>query len=105
MQDIFYDKPKEFSSYTRADNAKLVFSRIPTFEFYIQRFSLPGITIGTVGLNSRTGAYSRPGENLQFEKPLNVEIILDENYKSLQEIYNWITSYADPDDEDRKSVV
>lgn len=96
MESTLFDKPQKFGSYTRNENAKLVFSRIPTFEFYIQRFSLPGISIGTVQMSGRTGTYSRPGEILQFEKPLNLEIILDEDYRSLQEIYNWLIFFADP---------
>ena len=94
---LFYDKPQEFGTFTRSDNAKLVFARIPTFEFQIQRFSLPGIALGTVGLKGRTGSFSRPGENLEFEKPLNLEIILDENYRALQEIWNWLSLIADPE--------
>lgn len=97
MDNIFYDKPKKFGSYARTDSAKLVFARIPTFEFLIQRFSLPGISLGTVQMNGRTGSFSRPGENLQFEKPLALEIILDEDYKSIQEIYNWMTMMANPE--------
>lgn len=91
---IFHDKPQSFSSYTRPDNAKLVFARIPTFEFLIQRFQLPGVSLGTVNFNGRTGTFSRPGENLNFEKPLNLEIILDEDYVAFQEIYNWLALMA-----------
>lgn len=104
---IFRDKPQQFSSYTREDNAKLVFARIPTFEFLIQRFTLPGISLGTVQLGGRTGAFSRPGEILSYEKPLNLEIILDENYIGFQEIYDWmelIGSDEDPIERDFQTI-
>lgn len=97
MEAIFYDKPKTFGTYTRSDNAKLVFSRIPTFEFLIQRFTLPSVSLGSVKLQGRTGSFSRPGENLEYEKPLMLEIILDEEYRAMQEIWNWMTLIADPE--------
>lgn len=106
-EHIFRDKPQQFSSYTKETNAKLVFARIPTFEFLIQRFSLPGVSLSTVQLSGRTGTFSRPGEMLSYEKPLNLEIILDEDYIGFQEVCSWLTliaNYEDPIERDFSSI-
>lgn len=98
MESVSVTKPTSYANFTQESNATVVFSKIPTFEFLIQRFSIPGISLGTVDLYGRTGMFSRPGEMLRFEKPLVLEIIMDEGYVAFQEILDWLELIAGSDD-------
>jgi hypothetical protein len=99
MDSITVNKPTSFQSFTRESNAKIVFSKIPTFEFLTQKFVIPGISASSVNIPMRSGIFNRPGDVLVFEKPWTIEILLDENYIAYLEIFKWIMSYASTDDD------
>lgn len=99
MLETIAQRPTNFSSYTSEQNAKVIFGAIPTFEFLIQRFRIPGLNVPSIQMQGRTGNFSRPGEKIEFDKPWTLEIILDEHYIAYKELFKWINSYAGIEDD------
>lgn len=89
------DKPTEFLNPSKTSNAKIVFAKIPHFEFLTQRFSLPAVNSNPANVSSPFVDYTRPGDKVQFQKPWTLEIILDEKYRSYAEIFSWFMSYVE----------
>lgn len=91
------EKPSIFLNPAVSSTAKIVFSKIPNFEFLTQRFKTPGISSNVVNIATPYGSFNRPGDTIIFQKPWNLEIILDEKHLAYKEIYNWVLSYLNQD--------
>lgn len=80
-----------------APNAyKLVFTKIPNLVYNAQRVDLPGLTLGTAQVFTGPFTFEDvtvPGEKITYD-PLSVGIIMDEDMKSWEEIYNWMFECA-----------
>ena len=79
-------------NYLQPTSFKLVLDRrnYPNLEFFCQTITHPGIILNPVELGiPRLAGLPIPGESLTFNE-LSTNIILDENLKGYEEMYNWI---------------
>ena len=71
---------------------KLIIDRknYPNLEFFAQTVNHPGATLNATELPfSRIGSVPMPGDTLTFGE-LSVTILLDEDFNSYTEMYNWM---------------
>ena len=71
---------------------KLIIDRknYPNLEFFAQTVSHPGATLGAAEVPfSRIQSVPQPGDTLTFSE-LSVTILLDEDFNSYTEMYNWM---------------
>jgi hypothetical protein len=71
---------------------KLIIDRknYPNLEFFAQTVSHPGATLGAAEVPfSRIQSLPQPGDTLSFSE-LSVTILLDEDFNSYTEMYNWM---------------
>lgn len=77
-------------------NFKMVLQRAPMISFFLQSFSLPGLTFeGPMTMPTPFVKIPLPGDHLNFA-PLTVSFAVDEDMKNYLEIFNWIASIAGP---------
>ena len=79
-------------NYLQPTSFKLVLDRrnYPNLEFFCQTITHPGMILNPVELGiPRLAGLPIPGESLTFNE-LSTNIILDENLKGYEEMYNWI---------------
>jgi len=79
-------------NYLEPTSFKLVLDRrnYPNLEFFCQTITHPGMILNPVELGiPRLAGLPIPGESLRFNE-LSTNIILDENLKGYEEMYNWI---------------
>ena len=67
---------------------------LPESIYMIQRVSIPSIDLSPMELNSRAGAkFTVAGDTLTFGT-LDLELLLDENYKSYKELYQLLVKHV-----------
>lgn len=77
-------------------NFKMVLQRAPMISFFLQSFSLPGLTFeGSMFMPTPFVKVPIPGDHLNFA-PLTVSFAVDEDMRNYLEIFNWISSIAGP---------
>ena len=71
---------------------QLVFAKLPEIIYRVQRVDMPGVSLGTVpvytGPNTQHD-FTVPGEKLTYD-PINMGILLDEDFDSYIEVLNWM---------------
>ena len=76
---------------------KLLLSRAPNVEFFVQRVSLPSLTLPVAYQPNPFVQIPRPGEHLEFGE-LRVTFKVNENLDNYLEIYNWMVALGKPED-------
>lgn len=77
-------------------NFKFAIDRLPNMEYYAQQANIPALSLGVVSnMPSPFGQNPLHGDILEFS-PLNVTVRIDEDMDMYLEIYNWMTSIANP---------
>ena len=77
-------------------NFRMVLERAPTVSFFIQSFSLPGLTFeGAMFMPTPILRVPLPGDHLSFA-PLTVSFAVDEDMSNYLEIFNWMSGIAGP---------
>lgn len=77
----------------------LTIEDLPNSIFFINKFSIPGMTIGSATQSTRMGQVSFPGDTIVYN-PCNISIFLDEDFECLKEIKSWINSNCPSDSND-----
>lgn len=76
---------------------ELSITRIPNVEFFVQRASIPGISMqGAIQPTRFNNVYHSP-DNLQFGE-FNITFIVDERMRNWAEIFNWMNGLSFPRD-------
>lgn len=76
-------------------NFRIVLKDQENIEFFVQEANIPGITIGTLEYNNQSMHDPRPGDSITYND-LRLLILLDEDFKTYEEIYKYLTKTHDP---------
>ena len=77
-------------------NFKMALQRTPTMAFFLQSFSLPGLTFeGDMNMPTPFVKIPIPGDHLNYS-PLTVSFMVDEDMSNYFEIMNWIIDISGP---------
>lgn len=68
---------------------KFLCDAIPGVEFFCQSANIPGVSLSAVEVATPFNPHFVAGDRVDYEE-LNLRIIVDENMKNWQEIYEWI---------------
>lgn len=71
-------------------------NNVKQIEFHVQSFSGIGLLLNEIEMPYMSLQMKRPGDRLTWN-PLTLEVIIDQNYEVLQELYNYLTTLHDPD--------
>jgi hypothetical protein len=77
------------------NNFKMVFSKLPTMEFFVTDCNIPSITMGETFQPSYNIDAPLPGDKLSYGE-LSIEFIVDEELRNWEEIHNWMISIGTP---------
>lgn len=69
---------------------------IKEIEFHVQSFSGVGLLLNEIEMPYMSLQAKYPGDRLTWN-PLQLEVIIDQEYKVLQELYDYLTTLHDPD--------
>ena len=69
---------------------KFTCDAIPNVAYFCQSANVPGVSISNIEISTPFNPHFVPGDRVEYEE-LNLRIIVDENMKNWQEIYEWIT--------------
>jgi len=75
---------------------KLQIKKTPHVNYFIQKVTVPGVTLGTADIDSPFTKIPFPGTKLTFGN-LQVTFKVDENMKNYLEIYSWLRDVGFPD--------
>lgn len=67
----------------------VVFNSIPNSIYYLQKYNIPGFTIGAATQSTAYQDIPLPGDKISYS-PFNATFILDEEMDVFLEIWNWI---------------
>lgn len=77
-------------------NFKMVLQKAPGITFFLQGFSLPGLTFeGDMNMPTPFVKIPLPGDHLNYS-PLTVSYMVDEDMNNYFEILNWIIDLSGP---------
>lgn len=74
---------------SKVENVVLEILDKPEITFFITSFNIPGISLGTRPLANPFKEHQEPGNLLTYEE-LQLTFLVDENFKSWNEIHQWI---------------
>ena len=76
----------------------LVFKYLPDMTFFIQSLTFPGLNVGFVDHITRFSNVPIPGDSIQYDD-LVCNIILDEDWKTIQKLNEWMVNNNKRDDD------
>jgi hypothetical protein len=77
-------------------NYRMIFGRFPNITFYLQKFTIPSIALGTVEVPNPFSSLPLAGDHIDWGQ-LFFDFILDEDMKDYEELFNWIMDLGLPD--------
>lgn len=77
------------------NNFRMVFSKLPTMEFFVTDCNIPSITLGEALAPNYNIDRPVPGDKLTYGE-LSVEFVVDEELRNWEEIHNWMISIGTP---------
>lgn len=91
-----FELPEEVQNLFPASplNHVLVIQKFPFLTYHVQEFDLPAISVEPVITNSPRLALNLVPTRPKFD-PLTVKFIVDEEFLTYKELYNWITGITD----------
>ena len=72
-------------------NFKFVMKRAPHVNFFIQKVTIPGVSLSSVTTPNPLLRIPEPGDHLDFEE-MSISFRVDEDLKNYMEIHNWLRS-------------
>jgi len=75
---------------------KFICDNIPNVEFFCQSANIPGVSVSEISVPTPFNPHYVAGDGVNYEE-LSIRIIVDENMKNWQEIYNWIINLGRPE--------
>lgn len=97
MSVSYIPEERDIAQYSKF---KLTFDRVPNMTFFCKNANLPGIINAEVRVETPFSAFIVPGDKTDFGT-LDIGFLVDVNYQSWKEIYNWITGLTFPKDFDQ----
>ena len=73
----------------------LTFGRIPTIQYFCQTANIPGVSMGSIVVNTPTIDIKVAGNKLTYEE-FEIEFTVDESIQSWTELYKWLLAFASP---------
>jgi hypothetical protein len=89
------DRNPETTSFLNPLNFRFQLQRAPNIEFFIQKASIPGITMAEINVPTVFKPIPHSGK-LEFEK-FGIEFKIDEDFQNYIEIYDWMIDLGFPD--------
>lgn len=77
-------------------NFRFFIKKLPNVNFFIQKVTIPGISLGTVFQPNPLVRIPHPGTELDFGT-LKISFIVDEDIRNYTEIYTWLTGLGFPE--------
>jgi hypothetical protein len=78
---------------------RLLLNKLPTTEYFVQSCSLPAVSsTPIVHPNPLTNMVRLPGDRVEFDQ-FSINFRVDEDMKNYTEIFDWITSNSNVDDQ------
>jgi hypothetical protein len=74
---------------------RVAIKRLPAVEFFVQRTSIPSISVNPTEVPSPFNRTFQTPDKLQYSN-LDLTFIIDENMENYLEIFNWINAIAFP---------
>jgi|694.fasta_scaffold05502_15 hypothetical protein len=94
MSVSYVPEERDIAQYSKF---KLIFDRVPAVTFFCKTVNLPGIINNEVRVETPFSAFMVPGDKTDFGT-LDVTFLVDVNYQTWKEVYNWITGLTFPKD-------
>ena len=76
---------------------QFIFSRFPNTMYFMQKFILPAISLGSVKVATPFSSLPLAGDHLDWGE-LHLDFIVDEDMKNYEELFNWFMELGLPDD-------
>ena len=92
MTDIIVPEDINFLSPT---GYRLSMAYLKNISYFVQRITLPGVSLGYSDESTPHRIVPLPGENLDYEV-FSAEFLIDEKMKNYMEIYEWIKGLSFP---------
>jgi hypothetical protein len=83
-------------SFAQSTKFKLTFDRLPYITFFCQNLEIPGLTVNEATYATPFVDLPVPGDKVQYE-PLNINFVIDEDYKSWISIHDWLRGLGFPE--------
>ena len=92
------DKPfrPENQSLALGNKYRLAFNRIPEVTFFCQSVNIPGVSMTPTQFATPFTDLPLPGDKIQYDE-FRISFLVDEDYKSWQSLYDWITAMTFPE--------
>jgi len=94
MSVSYVPEERDIAQYSKF---KLIFDRVPSVTFFCKTVNLPGIINAEVRVETPFSAFMVPGDKTDFGT-LDVSFLVDVNYQTWKEVFNWITALTFPKD-------
>lgn len=91
-----------FSQFKPSNFRVQLSSNLKTVELLANKITIPQIELSTIEIPHFTSPQPRPGDNITWES-LKMDILLDESFNSIQDLYNTIITAKNPQTGDIKS--
>lgn len=84
----------EYSS-AKATNFRVFINAFPYLSFYTTDAMVPGINLAGTKIQSPTGSINISDNKIEYD-PITLGFIVDEQYNSYKEVYNWMLKHGSP---------
>lgn len=71
------------------DGYKMAFRRAPNVQYFLQNFTLPGVSVGEVTIARSQQSVYVPGDRIVYDH-LQVSMLLAEDMDNWKEVYDWL---------------
>jgi hypothetical protein len=68
---------------------RMVFSRAPNVQYFLQSFAIPAITVPEVPINRGRARVYAAGDMIEYD-PLTVTMLVNEDMDNFQEMFDWL---------------
>jgi len=69
----------------------MIIPSLPNVQFFLQKFSLPSVSVKSIDLYSRIVDYNEIGEKINYE-PFTVTFLVDKYSRNWASVFNWMKS-------------
>lgn len=77
-------------------NFRFFIKKSPNVNFFIQKATIPSVTLGSISQPTPLISIPQPSDQLQYS-PLSITFIVDEDLRNYLEIYDWLLGLGFPE--------